>query len=199
MKAQYLKDTEIMTDIGRENMAIKIIAIGGEPGSGKSTLMKKLMCNLGEFKQEFDQVKLVPYHRLENIYVLGKYEDGEVFGGTDKMSMATQPEVIKFLESLSSDSIVILEGDRLFNSSFLEHCVDKYDTTILYLQTNKDIRKERCKERGSDQNETWLAGRETKIGNILTNFMLMDNIEKWPHFIPEDSDKIITRILELIK
>ena len=64
---------------------MKVIALFGEPGSGKSTLMVKLMERLGvsrEFKSDF---KLVPYHQKDNIYILGKYEIGETFGGTDKM------------------------------------------------------------------------------------------------------------------
>ena len=39
-----------------------------------------------------------------NIYILGKYEEGEVFAGTDRMSMAVQPEAIKFLATLSANS-----------------------------------------------------------------------------------------------
>ena len=176
---------------------MKIIAIGGEPGAGKSTLMKNIMFAY-HFDQCFDKFKLVPYHHStdqnKNIYILGKYEEGETFSGTDRMSMAVQPEAIKFLASLDSNAVVLFEGDRLFTSSFLEHCVDNYDTEIVYLKTDKNIREERYKERGSAQNETWLQGRETKISNILGNMSLMFNTVKYKNNNKDDQKKIVAYI-----
>jgi broad-specificity NMP kinase len=177
---------------------MKIIAIGGEPGSGKSTLMRKIIF-LGNFKPKYNEFKLVPYLQSNNIYILGKYEDGEIFSGTDRMSMAVQPEAIKFLASLPKDSILLFEGDRLFTSSFLEHCVETYETNIIYLSTDKQVRQERYKERGSEQNETWLAGRETKIGNILTNFNLMFNIEKFKNNNLEEQNIVVKYIENLMR
>ena len=52
---------------------MKIICIGGEHGSGKSTLMYKI---LGEhsWKLEYNKVKFVPYlTNTDGVYVLGKY------------------------------------------------------------------------------------------------------------------------------
>lgn len=178
---------------------MKVIAVFGEPGSGKSTLMVKLMERLGisrEFKSDF---KLVPYHQKDNLYVLGKYEVGETFGGTDKMSMAVQPEAVKFLASLDKKSVVIFEGDRLCTSSFLDHCNDKYDLTMVYLSTSKSTRQERYKQRNSNQDETWLKGRESKISNILSNLSLKFVTEIFDHNNVEDSDKIVDFIMEKIK
>jgi hypothetical protein len=177
---------------------MRIIAIGGEPGAGKSTLMTRFVNHIQPSKM-YNEVKLVPYLKQGNIYIFGKYDEGEVFSGTDRMSMAVQPEAIKFLESLSKDSIVLFEGDRLFNASFLEHCVENYDTTIIYLSTEKEIREERYKQRGSEQNETWLNGRETKINRILTNFNLMYNIEKFNHNSIDDQHVVFEFITDLVK
>lgn len=168
---------------------MKIIAIGGEPGCGKTTLMKRIIEHY-DLKPKFDEFKLVPYHQNGNIYVLGKYEEAQVFAGTDRMSMAVQPEAIKFLATLPEESVVLYEGDRLFTASFLEDCVEKYDTRIVYLSTEREIRNERYKERGSEQNETWLAGRETKIANILSNFVLLFYIEKFPNNNKEDQNAV---------
>jgi len=176
---------------------MKVIAIGGEPGSGKSTLMKKLI-EVFEVEPKYNEVKLVPYLQKDNIYILGKYEEGEVFSGTDRMSMAVQPEAIKFLATLPEDSVVLFEGDRLFTASFLENCAEKYDTKIVYLQTEKATRKERYAERGSNQNETWLAGRESKIANIMTNFDLMFLFEKLPHNTLEEQKKAVDFIVKLV-
>ena len=106
---------------------MKVIAIGGEPGAGKSTLMKEIL-NKFVWSKVYDSVKLVPYLQYGNYYILGKYDEGETFSGTDRMSMAVQPEAIKFLASLDKDAVVLFYGDRLFTSSFLEHCVENYDT-----------------------------------------------------------------------
>ena len=176
---------------------MKVIAIGGEPGSGKTTLVKNIMEQY-QFEPKYDSFKLVPYLQSNNIYILGKYEEGEVFSGTDRMSMAVQPEAIKFLDFVPKDSIIIFEGDRLFTASFLEHCVDNYDTKIIYLATDKSVRQERYKIRGSNQNETWLQGRETKISNILTNLTLLMNVEKFNNNNLQESDKVLNYIVELL-
>lgn len=177
---------------------MKVIAIGGEPGSGKSTLMKEILSKI-EWKEEYTSFKLVPYLQFSNYYILGKYEEGETFSGTDRMSMAVQPEAIKFLASLDSDAIVLFEGDRLFTASFLEHCVENYDLEIIYLETDRLIRENRYKERGSNQNETWLQGRETKIANILSNMTLMFNTVKFKNNNKDDQKVIVDHIMNYLE
>jgi dephospho-CoA kinase len=177
---------------------MKVFAIGGEPGAGKTTLMKEIIKHYG-VEPKYDAFKLVPYLQKGNIYVLGKYEEGEVFSGTDRMSMAVQPEAIKFLASLKPGATVFFEGDRLFTSSFLEDCLNKYDLKIIYLSTHKLVREERYKERGSNQNETWLQGRETKISNIMTNMTLMFNTYKYENNTLEDQGYILENIYKMME
>lgn len=174
---------------------MKIIAIGGEPGSGKTTLMKRIIERFG-VEPKYNEVKFVPYLQKDNIYILGKYEEGEVFAGTDRMSMAVQPEAIKFLATLPANSVVLYEGDRLFTASFLEDCLEKYDLEIVYLSTEKRVRLDRYKERGSEQSESWLRGRETKISNILTNMTLMFNTTKYENNNKEEQQKVFEYIVE---
>lgn len=176
----------------------KIIAIGGAPGTGKSTLMKNVMSTLSPLQWEYNtETKLVPYYKKNNIYVLGYYPEGEVFGGTDKMSMACQPEVLKFINSLPDDAIVLFEGDRLFNNSFLDFC-SKFDLNIFILNTSKEEKQKRYEKRGSDQNEKWLEGRVTKVNNIASNLELMDRIETYDHMNEHDTKRITNYIMELI-
>lgn len=177
---------------------MKVFAIGGEPGAGKTTLMKEIIKNFN-LEPKYDAYKLVPYLQKDNIYVLGKYEEGEVFSGTDRMSMAVQPDAIKFLATLPSDSIVLFEGDRLFTASFLEDCLEKYDLKIIYLSTKKETRQERYKDRGSNQNETWLQGRETKISNIMTNMTLMFNTFKFENNTIKDQEQTLDAIYDMIR
>jgi cytidylate kinase len=179
----------------KENFVMRVIAIGGEPGSGKTTLMKRIIERFG-VEPKYNEVKFVPYLQKDNIYILGKYEEGEVFAGTDRMSMAVQPEAIKFLATLPADSVVLYEGDRLFTASFLEDCLEKYDLEIVYLSTEKRVRLDRYKERGSEQSESWLQGRETKISNILTNMTLMFNTTKYENNNKEEQQKVFEYIVE---
>ncbi len=175
-----------------------VIAIGGEPGAGKTSLMKKIIERF-EVKPKYTEFKLVPYLQKDNIYILGKYEDGEVFAGTDRMSMAVQPEAIKFLSTLPKDSVVLYEGDRLFTASFLEDCYGKYDLDIVYLSTTSSVRGDRYKERGSNQNSTWLAGRESKVSNIIHNLILMWSVTTFSNNSLEDQDFALREIIKLIE
>lgn len=177
---------------------MRVIAIGGEPGAGKSTLMKEILSKL-DWVEKYSTHKLVPYLRCGKYYILGKYEEGETFSGTDRMSMAVQPEAIKFLATLDKDAVVLYEGDRLFTASFLEHCVENYDLEIVYLETDKEVREERYKERGSNQNETWLQGRMTKIANILSNMTLMFNVIKFKNNNKEDQKVIVEHIMKYLE
>ena len=54
---------------------MKVIAIGGDPGSGKSTLMKRLIEYYTPTKK-YNEFKLVPYLQNNNLYILGKYDEG---------------------------------------------------------------------------------------------------------------------------
>jgi uridine kinase len=177
---------------------MKVIAIMGEPGSGKTTLMRKIMEDVGISKEINTSFKLVPYHQKDNVYLLGKYEDGNIFAGTDTLSMAVQKEAIKFLTTLPQNSVVLFEGDRLCTASFLENCNDNYDLSIIYLKTDRDVRKARYEERGSNQNQTWLAGRESKISNILGNMVLKFCTESYDHNNIEEQNIIVKKVGELI-
>ena len=139
---------------------MKVVAIFGEPGSGKSTLMRRVLCELGFAKDTLkEDFKLVPYHKHENKYVLGKYEEGEVFAGTDRMSMAVQPEAIKFLDTLPNDSVVFFEGDRLCTASFLEHCNNKFDLKMVYQQAKSHFGLTHAQHNEPCEYQTWFVGK----------------------------------------
>lgn len=175
----------------------KIIAIGGSPGSGKSSLVKRIMEEQSVTETNFDEYPLVPYHYGNSLIVLGRY-DGEGYAqGTDRMSMAVQPKAIDFLTKLKDhERTILFEGDRLFNSSFLEHCVENHETQIVVLKTSQDQRVLRYAKRGSEQNEKWLQGRESKISNILSNMSLIFNTEIFNNEDIADQDRVVRHIYE---
>ena len=169
----------------------KLIAVGGQPGTGKTTLFRK-------FIDRYDWVKCEPKKLLNaiyceelHLYVLGKYEDGETFAGTDRLSMAVQPVAQEFIQS--TDANIMFEGDRIFNQSFLEFAKElpNTDFQVIYLKVPDSMLKERYAERGSDQSATFLKGRATKYSNLLSNFELMPYITEFSNTNLEEQGKVL--------
>lgn len=176
----------------------QVLAIGGRPGTGKSTLIKKLM------NQYTDWVRIKPfplvdaeYSKEADLVIIGKYDEGEVFGGTDKLSMATQPKALEYIAT-SHDIRVIFEGDRLFNGSFLRDLmeVDDIDLKVLLLKAKEKTLTERYKERGTEQSEQFLNSRQTKYDNMLMSFDLMDLIQERTNENLENQNCLLEEILE---
>lgn len=182
---------------------VKVIAVGGVPGTGKTTLFWRLLDELATDFVLKEVHPLVPAHysKSTDTYILGKYEKGEVFAGTDRMSMAVQPKACEFINNLPDGSVVLFEGDRLFNQSFLEFLLEneRVDLSIVVLETTKDILTERYKERGSNQDATFLKSRGTKVGNITGNFDLRSVMATFTNTHKSDQDKVVEFIKSRIK
>ena len=83
---------------------IKVLAIGGEPCSGKTTLIKRFIRESGMKFEKVKAAKLLDalYCKESNLYIFGIYDDStDVFQGTDKLSMAVQPSAVEFLDRKS--------------------------------------------------------------------------------------------------
>lgn len=169
----------------------KLIAVGGQPGTGKTTLFRKFM----EDKEWIDvaPAKLVnaSYNLERDLYILGKYEEGETFAGTDRLSMAVQPPLQEWIASHNCN--ILFEGDRIFNQSFLEFAMGlpNTDLQVVYLKAPKPVLEQRYKDRGSDQSEQFLRGRETKYSNLLSNFELMPYITEFSNTNLEEQGKVL--------
>lgn len=144
---------------------MKIIAIGGEPATGKSELVKKIResFDLKKFKYK----KILDYEKTKNgIIIFGKYEGGK-FDGTDRLAMSVQPVAVDFLEKKSNlISVLIFEGDRLFNDKFLSY-LNKYEVAKIILECSEKSKKLRHENRSDTQGEQFLKSRKTKISNII--------------------------------
>jgi broad-specificity NMP kinase len=169
----------------------KLIAVGGQPGTGKTTLFRKFM--EGKDWMDVAPVKLVnaSYNTERDLYILGKYEEGQIFAGTDRLSMAVQPPLQEWISSHNCN--ILFEGDRIFNQSFLEFAMGLPDTElqVVYLKAPKDILEQRYRDRGSDQSEQFLRGRETKYSNLLSNFELMPYITEFSNTNLEEQGKVL--------
>ena len=179
----------------------KLIGIVGMPGTGKTTLMREWM---SAREWQYDKpVKLLDSYISGDIRLFGKYEEGEVFAGTDKLSMAVQPAAINYLNNPSP--VNIFEGDRLTSTGFFNAAVDLgHEVYIIVLEVSDQVREQRYADRGSEQSEKFIRGRRTKIENIKDQFggsVLTgeDPLYKvFTHETPKDTKKIIDYLESLL-
>lgn len=179
----------------------KIWAFGGIPGTGKTTLMNRI---INGFATDWKVGTPAPlcngiYSESLDTWVLGKYAPFyELEGyaqGTDKLSMAVQPEAIKFVKETESN--IIFEGDRLFTASFLEECEAQNVDFKIFILTADNI-QERYEQRGSTQSEKFIQGRKTKVDNIAKNFLLWDYIVEYKHNVESDTTFIVNELRKSI-
>jgi broad-specificity NMP kinase len=172
----------------------KIIAVGGVPGTGKTTLFRKYMEDKNWIECAPAKLVTAMYNPERDLYILGKYDEGETFAGTDRLSMAVQPPLQEWIASQNCN--ILFEGDRVFNQSFLEFCMGlpNTDLQVVYLKAPKTMLEQRYKDRGSDQSEQFLRGRETKYSNILSNFDLMSYITEFNNTNLEEQSKVLAHL-----
>lgn len=181
----------------------KIVVIGGEPCTGKTTLVKKFISESGlEFKAiRVEGLLDCLYNEEKSVYILGKYEESDnVFQGTDRLSMAVQPSAVKFFDTLKEESTVVFEGDRLFNNKFLSYLQEKFeeDLKIIVLRVSDDSLNARHLSRNDNQTDKFKTSRKTKVNNILTNLDLRENVVLMKNETPEDTDSVLDNIRNFI-
>lgn len=175
---------------------LKVIAMGGEPATGKTTLMFKLIESADDWKIIKPEKLLdAMYSEKLNLYILGKYaSDGNTFQGTDRLSMAVQPDAVKFIKSLNSGN-VIFEGDRLFNQKFIDEIANvTEDYKVLILRVADSTLDQRHIDRKDDQDDKFKNSRKTKISNIMSSLFLLDYIEVMKNESFDDQKNIINFI-----
>lgn len=172
-----------------------LIAIGGQPAVGKTTLVKKFFTEYKTWKS-FKYKKLYGHYNEElNLIILGKYSKSEMFSGTDKLSMAVQPDFDEFLDLKDLDYNVLFEGDRLFNLKSLKRAKQIKDLHVFIVESVHT--KTRHIERNDSQTEKFIKGRVTKVNNIknwlLDDYTILINNEE------EDIDKNFNILLNTVR
>lgn len=181
---------------------MKLMYLIGLPGCGKTTIMKQVIESLGDFKIE-RPIELLDSHFNGSVRILGKYQEGETFSGTDRLSMAVAPKAIEYF-STRPDEIVLGEGDRLNNSAFFD-CFD--NKTIVHLTVSDEERKRRYEERGSEQSDKFIQTVRTKVKNVVEKYgdqSTLFGIEEgcvvdFVHENEEDTQKVVNFILKTIR
>lgn len=141
-----------------------MLYIIGEPGSGKSTLIKYLTRGLS-------------YEDGRSPFAFRRYDCGvwelgarrAEFSGTDALALNVQPAVERTLEAIRPE-FVIAEGDRLANAKFFRFAIGMgYDVHLVHLE-GMEVAAVQRRLRGSEQDETWVKGRRTKVYALAAQF-----------------------------
>ena len=162
---------------GRAN----VLAIGGPPASGKTTLMKKIFALADDWSEKRQPVKLLDgyYSKKLNTWTLGVYEDsGGTFQGTDKLSKQVPPQLVKFIRENADKPVNILfEVANVVTSKTLGEIVDcDINFAMLRLMVASSLKESRHNVRGDKQNDQFKKAKETQIENVATNPKLFDSV-----------------------
>tara|TARA_R100000773_G_C4195107_1_gene99571 strand:- start:315 stop:845 length:531 start_codon:yes stop_codon:yes gene_type:complete len=169
-------------------MVKRIIAIGGEPATGKTTIMKEIIKDYMPFRKfKYGLVRGIANNKLNIVGVYDKINC--LFSGTDQLSMAVQPQFLKFVEKCSNE-VILFEGDRLFNQSLF----DKVDCEIIVIKANKEEVHKRHIQRKDTQTEKFIKAKRTKIENIIQK----NKVTIFSNDNNEEQEQIIKHIKTLI-
>jgi hypothetical protein len=173
---------------------MKALAIGGEPATGKTTLIKHIF---KDFIFQNFSYGLLKGHYIKNynLIIMGIYDCKGVFQGTDRLSMAVNNDFCKFIKLNKYN--ILFEGDRLFSLNNLILVNTIYDSKIIILQQDEITLKNRHLDRNDTQSEVFLKGRKTKISNIKQR--LKDKIEVHKLNNIEETIKLANILVDWIK
>lgn len=147
---------------------LRCVAVGGEPATGKTTMMKNVYSALdGAMNLKYGLVR-GHVSKSQNLSLMGIYNEEGTFLGTDRLSMAVNKDFQTFVRK--TDRHLIFEGDRLFSKDNLSLIKQRFETRIVVLKAREETLHERHILRGDTQSETFLRGRKTKIQNICDQF-----------------------------
>jgi len=138
----------------------------GPPGSGKTTLINALTQR--ELGWVVKGTHMFPTHTVyDRVGVVQIGAARSDFGGTDILAMNIQPIATDWLRQPDTPQKLFAEGDRLANDKFFKAAVDfGWNLTVVLVDIPDDVAAQRRAERGSNQNETWIKGRVTKVRRL---------------------------------
>lgn len=147
----------------------------GQPGAGKSTLVKHLVAARRAKGQMVPHTKPVAHITWEgelghgDVVEIGGERD--TFRGTDATPMNVQPAAIKFVQSHPAN-LMMAEGDRLATEGFFQAVMDAgYRLTVFHLEVPDNVCESRRNVRAHElgvpgQAPAWVKGRITKVKNL---------------------------------
>lgn len=176
-----------------------VLAIGGPPASGKTTLMKQIFELADDWSEKIQPVKLLDgyYSKKLNTWILGVYEDSVgTFQGTDKLSKSVPPQLVKFIRENANKPVNILfEGANVVTVKTLSEIIDcDVNFALIRLMVSGSLKQSRHKVRSDKQSEQFKKAKETQIENVATNPKIFDCVVEVRNENNHDQNTIIKMI-----
>lgn len=181
-------------------MKTKLILIGGVPGTGKTTIAKKLSLNLKIDKVlSTDMIKIFAktYLNNQNKYLLTttheayKIDNLSIIEGYLKHSKTINNLILEILSNIK-DNIIIIEGVTI-NKEFIKYIdKNKYEIVHINLTTKKEILINRYKEKSKLRESNWIEN--INIIEEIDNYLKKDSIT-----IINNNEKSLERIINYVK
>ncbi len=195
MNGKRFKEYQSPYRKGRAN----VLAIGGPPASGKTTLMKQIFALADDWSDRTQPVKLLDgyYSKKLNTWILGVYEDSVgTFQGTDKLSKSVPPQLVKFIRENSAKPVNILfEGANVVTAKTLGEIIDcDVNFALMRLMVAGSLKQSRHKTRGDKQNDQFKKAKETQIENVATNPKIFDSVVEVRNENREDQATILKMV-----
>jgi hypothetical protein len=137
-----------------------VLFVLGEPGIGKTSLARRLL-------QPDSYLVAKPKWTVgETVCAAGHYT-GDTFDGADTVPYNGVADALRYWDAhLRSHALTMLDGDRFSHEGALAHFRPAALIRGVYLSAPAEIAVARRAARGSNQNATWLKGRQTKAANF---------------------------------
>ena len=180
---------------GRAN----VLAIGGPPASGKTSLMKRIFSLSNDWSELTQPVKLLNgyYSKRLNTWVFGVYEDSVgTFQGTDKLSKAVPPKLVRFIRENADKPVNILfEGANVVTTKTLVEIIDcDVNFALMRLMVSKSLKQSRHRQRGDRQKEQFIRSKETQIENVASHPKIFDLVVEVPNDSVSDQSTIVKMV-----
>jgi hypothetical protein len=156
--------------MGDKGIGMKATIIVGEPCTGKSTIMKRLIAE-GCFAYRADQG--MPRHEdpLDSIVVFGRYDEEHQFPGTDRLHMGIKPVAMEHAWAYGHRGWhVVWEGARLGHGKTIEDMQAMgFDVRLgVTITDGPELMARRALER--TQPESMLKRQGTLVKNLVERF-----------------------------
>ena len=184
---------------------MKIVGLGGEPGTGKSTIGRAIHDRLPlvrSFLVGCSPGPAIPgtIHRLPNgsgiIRILGIYDD-RPYPGTDRIDMRAPkalPDVLERWSTANEECVVFFEGDRFFTATLATAMLKiAPNSRFFWLQCSAPVLNHRRQARNDTKTPTYMKAKRTQIANAVA--AAGPAATPLANETPRDLEKAVQRIL----
>ena len=152
----------------------QILWVVGEPGVGKTTLVRHLLAENGDLSGAPYTFNAKPKWTIGKEVAAAGHYLGQKFDGADMVPYNGVKQALEFWQEYVGPrcKLTIFDGDRFSNSGvidFFREATGPIDLRVVLLQ-NSEVAAARRAERGTTQDPAWVRGRKTKAERFITLF-----------------------------